>query len=142
MLRLVSMLLDRGLYFSWSWRFGWPKVSTWRYFKDSEVIGLEPELVSKLDSARHIAGVPFVITSGRRTVDENEKATGVDRSAHIKGLAVDLRLPDSPESLARFLMVNALLQAGFKRVGVYDHHLHCDIDNSLPTPRMWIGTSH
>lgn len=115
---------------------------SWKYFKDDEVAGLENELVAKLDTARHVAGVPFIITSGRRTVDENEKATGVDRSAHIKGLAVDLRLEDGPASLNRFLIVNALLQAGFKRIGVYNAHVHCDIDDSLPTPRMWIGESH
>lgn len=117
-------------------------MSNFKYFKPEEIEGLDPELVAKLDTARHVAGIPFVITSGRRTVDENEKATGIDRSAHIKGLAVDLRLEDKPESYSRYLLVNALLSAGFKRIGIYDHHIHVDIDNTLPTPRIWIGTSH
>ena len=114
-------------------------MNTWKYFSDEEVAGLDPELVSKLDSARHVAGIPFTITSGKRSPEENEKAMGVDGSAHVRGLGVDLRIKDSYE---RYLMVNALLSAGFKRLGVYDKHIHADIAQDLPTPRIWIGVSH
>ena len=34
----------------------------YKYFKDSEVVGLKPEFVKLLDQARGIAGVPFIIT--------------------------------------------------------------------------------
>lgn len=110
------------------------------YFKAEEVEGLEPEVATKLDQARHIAGVPFVITSRRRTVDQNAAVGGVPDSAHVKGLAVDLAVPNSG---ALFQMINGALQAGFRRVvigiriedgkAVY-HNLHLDLDGSLPTP--------
>lgn len=114
-------------------------MSTWRYFKPEEVDGLDAELVSKLDTARHVAGIPFIITSGKRTPEENERAMGVDGSAHVKGLAVDIRCFDSE---GRYKMVSGLLQAGFKRIGIYNLHCHADISEELPTPRIWIGESH
>lgn len=123
-------------YFSWTGYNVPPKPT---FFKPEEVEGLDDELVAKIDWARGRAGVPFVITSGKRTPEENERVMGVDASAHIKGLAVDLRCPDSE---ARFKMLQALFLAGFKRIGVYDHHIHADIDSSLPQEVVWVGLSH
>lgn len=131
----------RDWHLGWTLSFKWNggKVMKWTYFKDEEVAGLDKELVSKLDSARHVAGVPFTITSGKRTLEENQNAGGVQDSAHETGLAVDLRVPDGT---SRFLMVSALLQAGFKRMGVYDKHIHVDIDASKPQNVLWVGQSH
>lgn len=139
--RLSRMRVFRDWHVGWTWEFSWTggSVSTWKYFKDEEVLGLDKELVSKLDSARHVAGVPFRITSGKRTAEENQLAGGVQDSAHETGLAVDLRVPDGT---SRFLMVSALLQAGFKRIGVYDKHIHVDIDASKPQNVLWVGVSH
>jgi hypothetical protein len=110
-----------------------------RHFSDVEIVGLIPEFVEKLDLARDIAGVPFVITSGRRTQDQNAGAQGVENSAHLRGLAVDLACTSSER---RFKIVQGLVQAGFRRIGVYDRHLHADCDESLPHPVMWTGKSH
>lgn len=109
------------------------------FFTPEETEGLDGELIAKLDWARGRAGVPFVITSGKRSPEENERVMGVDASAHIKGLAVDLRCSDSE---SRYKMVNALLLAGFKRLGIYDKHVHADIDASLPQEVIWVGLSH
>ena len=106
-------------------------MATW--FSDDEVKGLKPELVSLLDYARQIAGVPFTITSGLRTVDQNSAAGGVSDSAHLTGEAVDLRALDST---TRFKIVSALLKVGFQRIVVYaaDGHIHADISKTLPSP--------
>lgn len=109
------------------------------YFTPEEVEGLDAEFVAKLDWARGRSGVPFIITSGKRSPAENERVGGVDASAHVKGLAVDLRCADSQN---RFKMMNALLLAGFKRLGIYDKHLHVDLDASLPQEVIWVGVSH
>lgn len=109
------------------------------YFTEAEVEGLDSELVAKLDWARGRAQVPFIITSGKRSPAENERVMGVDASAHIKGLAVDLRCADSP---TRYRMLQALILAGFKRIGIYDKHLHVDLDESLPQEVAWVGVSH
>lgn len=111
----------------------------WKHFSDDEVAGLSPKLVEKLDAARGFAHVPFIITSGLRERDENSAAGGVGNSSHLRGLAVDLRCDGSR---SRFRMVSALILAGFKRIGVYDRHLHVDVDENLPQDVMWTGESH
>lgn len=98
-----------------------------KYFKDSEVQGLDPKLVLMLDDAREFAGIPFVITSGLRTPEHNEMIGGVQDSAHLKGLAVDLRCRNSNE---RFLIIKGLMEAGFNRIEICANHIHTDIDIS------------
>ena len=134
----MGRLLD---HIGWSFRFrttGYTKVS-YKYFSDEEVKGLDSELVSKLDTARGVAGVPFVITSGLRSCAANTAAMGVEASAHLSGKAVDLACS---ESEPRFKMVQALLASGFLRIGVYDLHIHVDVDMTKPQSVMWIGVSH
>lgn len=103
------------------------------YFKPEEVAGLDSGLVEKLEHARYIAGVPFVITEGLASGGSH-----VADSAHSRGLAVDLRCS---RSLDRFRIVDGLLTAGFKRIGIYDKHIHADVDPSLPQTVIWWGTS-
>ena len=110
-----------------------------RYFSPDEVIGLHPHLVDMLDRARGLAKVPFRITSGLRTVEQNQQDGGVSDSSHLRGLAVDLACFDSG---SRLRMVSALIMAGFKRIGVYTAHLHCDVDETLPQEVLWVGVSH
>ena len=110
-----------------------------KHFSEAEIKGLAPELVSKLDTARTVAGVPFVITSGARTPEENERAMGVESSSHVTGKAVDLACSDSP---TRFAMLRGLYAAGFRRIGIYSRHIHADVDESKPQDVAWWGTSH
>ena len=109
------------------------------FFSEQEIQGLDPELVAMLDWARGRAQVPFIITSGKRSDDHNEAVGGVKDSAHTRGLAVDLRCADGN---TRYKMLNALFLAGFKRIGVYDKHLHVDIDKTLAPEVVWVGVSH
>lgn len=108
------------------------------YFSDDEVRGLAARLVAMLNHARERAGVPFVITSGLRSEEENDAAGGVGNSSHVKGLGVDVACSGSRE---RYLMVTGLLDAGFTRIGLYDRHVHADCDLSLPPQVMWTGKS-
>lgn len=86
------------------------------------------QMLCMLDAAREQAGMPFVITSHYRPGDSG---------AHGYGIAVDIRARGSAE---RMTIVRALLDQGFPRVGVYDAHIHADIDVTLP-PGMWAGKS-
>lgn len=101
----------------------------YKYFKPSEIIGLQASLVSLLDKARDIAGVPFKITSGLRTSAQNASVGGVPNSAHLTGEAADISCTDS---LARFKMLNAFLQVGFNRIEVCPDHIHVDVSRTLP----------
>lgn len=97
--------------------------------------GVSIELMSMLDNAREIANIPFVITSGLRSIAENTDVGGVSDSAHLAGLAVDLRCRSSQE---RFIMTYALLDAGFKRIELKPDHIHVDIDKTKEQGIMWL----
>lgn len=104
----------------------------YRYFTPEEVEGLNEEFVAKLDQARHLAGIPFVITSGLRTLEKNQSVVGaVPNSSHLKGLAVDLRVSSSHEVA---LICDAAKAVGITRRGIYvdrdmvPRHIHLDID--------------
>lgn len=105
------------------------------YFTNEEVAGLDKYLCELLDNAREYAGVPFVITSGLRSKEQNEAVGGVHDSAHLKGLAVDLACHSSD---FRYKIVGALLQAGFSRIGIAKDHIHCDIDHTKPQNCLFI----
>lgn len=129
-----------------TWSFygllGWmggPRVNQWKHFSDEEVKGLDIELVSKLDTAREVAGIPFLITSGLRSCDANTAAMGVEGSSHLSGKAVDLACSDGTD---RFKIATALLKAGFIRLGLYDKHIHVDTDITKPQNVIWVGISH
>lgn len=131
--------------------------NTWNYFdpiKDPLIKGLEPELVSMLDMARGKSGIPFVISSGLRTLGKNESLAGSAKaSAHLpdaNGLsqAVDLVCEDDH---TLWTMLFGLYQAGFRRMGLYfaicsdnpkrlvPRHIHVDIsvDAQHPLEVAW-----
>lgn len=118
----------------------------WRYFSEKEVEGLDPEFVAKLDQMRHIAGIPFVITSGKRDEYQNHTVGGKNKSAHMKGLAVDISAKNSHTVM---LIHDAALQVGVNRIGTYIlppqpgepiqyTHVHVDVDSELPQQVSWI----
>lgn len=108
---------------------------TYKYFKSSEIVGLKPELVKLLDEARHIAGTPFKINSGYRTKEQNKKAGGVEDSAHLSGLAVDIACTTDS---ARHKIINALQKVGFNRIGISKSFIHCDIAKDKSPNVIWL----
>jgi len=110
-----------------------------KYFQPHEVSGLSDKLVEMLDKARDIAGVPVVITSGYRAPDRNALAGGVSNSLHCKGLAADLRTPKSQTDREKLCF--ALGAAGFKQIGLYNGHIHVELDPK-DSYAIWTGVSH
>lgn len=85
------------------------------------------EFMSMLDEARHIAGIPFIITCSVRN----------DSPSHLIGVAVDIR---GHGNEVRYKIVKALDQVGIYRIGIYDKHVHGDIHPTLPRG-IWGGVS-
>lgn len=116
-----------------------PNDRTWNYFTDKEVDGLDKEFVAALDNARHLSGIPFIITSGIRTQEQNQAVGGVENSSHITGHAVDLRINTSVEC---FKIVRGLMDSGIARIiiginidssgTVAYHNIHADNDPTKP----------
>ena len=114
-----------------------------RYFKLEEFdspdelgsgCNMSQEILSMLDAARKIYGKPMRITSGFRTKTHNKKVGGVESSSHLKGLAADIACS---ESRNRFDMIRALLEVGFKRLGVAGTFIHVDIDKNKSQNVIW-----
>jgi len=81
--------------------------------------------LDKLQKARKIANIPFVVNSGTRCEKRNKKVKGKKTSSHLKGLAVDISAKGSRE---RFEILNALLAVGFSRIGIASNFIHVDDD--------------
>lgn len=86
-------------------------------------------LMEKLEKAREFAGTAFVITSDYRPDDEK---------AHGRGNAVDIACTQSNK---RMLILRGLLHANFNRIGIYNKHIHADIDTELPQEVCWWAQS-
>lgn len=106
-----------------------------QFFTDVELAGLQDSTCRKLSVARGISQLPFVITSGLRTTEQNAQLPeSVKDSAHLTGNAVDLLCPDSS---TRFAMLKGLIGAGFTRIGIYEKHIHVDDSSTLPPNVCW-----
>ena len=92
---------------------------------------MKKEFILLLDIAREKAKTPFKINCGCRCSAHNKNVGGVQDSAHIKGLAVDIHAEDNT---ARFKIVSALLAVGFKRVLIYGTFVHVDDDLTKDYP--------
>ena len=90
-------------------------------------VNMDKQFLTKLEHARELAGIPFKITSGYRSVKHNREVGGVQNSSHLFGLAADIAVGSGNE---RYIILNALIRAGFKRIGVAKGFIHCDTDNS------------
>lgn len=95
---------------------------------------MSPKILKMLDTSRNIAGVPMVISSSWRSPEHNAQVGGKPNSAHLRGEAVDIICR---ESFARYRILEGLIRAGFKRIGISENFIHADTSNDLPTPRVW-----
>ena len=92
-------------------------------------VNMDSSFLAKLEEAREIAGIPFKITSGYRTKTHNKEVGGVPNSSHLIGVASDIAVSSGSE---RYTILNALIKAGFKRIGVAKTFIHCDTDPNKP----------
>ena len=96
---------------------------------------VSPRLVKVLDRTREILNRPLVITSACRCHDHNRAEGGKENSAHVKGLAADLKVNGARE---RFEVIEAALVAGIIRIGIARDFVHIDIDSSKPQRVTWL----
>ena len=92
-------------------------------------INMDNAFLQMLNDARGIAGIPFKITSGYRSITHNKEVGGVQNSSHLVGKAADIKVGSGNE---RYIIINALIKAGFRRLGVAKTFIHCDNDETKP----------
>ena len=95
---------------------------------------MKKEFLEMIDEARTIAGIPFKINSGFRTRKHNEIVGGRVGSSHLAGCAADIHCSTSGN---RIKIVNALVAAGFNRIGIAKTFIHCDNDITKE-PALWL----
>lgn len=116
---------------------------TAKYFKESEFRKCVPSCslqdmnqgtMDKLDAAREIAGIPFVLNSAYRSKAWEAKQGRDGTSSHTKGMAVDIRCNTNAN---RMKIVRALIEAGFVRIGIGKTFVHVDDDAAKSQNVMW-----
>ena len=106
-----------------------------RYFKELDNLDkMDKTFLLRLDEARERAGIPFIINSAYRTPEHNAKIGGKPNSSHLKGLAVDISVTNSRQ---RFIILNALIDVGFTRIGIADTFIHIDLDKEKSEKVVW-----
>lgn len=86
---------------------------------------VHPELVSKLETLRRLAGKPVLVNSGYRCPAHNRAVGGAANSYHLKGMAADIRVP----GLVLAELNKLAQQAGFTGIGTYPSQgfIHVDV---------------
>jgi len=99
--------------------------------------GVKDDLVFHLQMAHDMLPIHrvMIITSGYRCEKHNKEVGGKETSSHPKGVAADIKCEDST---FRFLLVNALLKVGFKRIGIGKDFIHVDLDGTKDQNVIWI----
>lgn len=116
---------------------------SFKYFSHSDFKSATPEcrmdqmdsgFLDKLDAAREIASVPFVINSAYRSIEYEKNQGRSGDSSHTKGVAVDIKADTSRQ---RFLILDALRKVGFTRIGIGETYIHCDLDSDKDQQVIW-----
>ena len=92
---------------------------------------MKPKFLDKIDDARRLAQIPFIINSGYRCSKHNQEV-GSTSDNHPSGMAADIKCTDG---LSRFKIVESLIHAGFKRIGVAKTFIHADCTEK--TSSIW-----
>jgi len=96
---------------------------------------MQDSFLQMLDDARGIAGISFKINSGYRSKSHNAYVGGKEESSHLYGYAADIHCTGSRE---RFIIVDALIKAGFNRIGIAKSFIHVDNDKSKDDKVIWV----
>lgn len=121
---------------------------TLKYFKREEFSSpdkpgsgemMDDNFLERLDIARDIYGYPMIVTSGFRSIEYQRELIerglkAAKNSSHLLGLAADIYCDDSRK---RYLMVEAFLDAGFRRIGIGSTFIHVDLDEAKPQDVIW-----
>ena len=90
---------------------------------------MDSDFMQRLDLARDVAGVPFIVNSAFRSVAHELSKGRNGKSSHTKGVAIDIRARDN---VARYHIVRGLMAQGFQRILIYPTFIHVDADETKP----------
>jgi hypothetical protein len=88
----------------------------------------------RLERARILANVPFIITSGFRCVEHNREVGGAPDSSHLVAVAADIECNSMSDRLP---IIRGSILAGFHRIGIAKTFIHIDDDYRKPAS-IWL----
>ena len=97
--------------------------------------GLLPDFRDKLNRAREIADIPFILNSAFRCESHNRDVGGSRTSSHMIGCAADIKCTDA---WSRYKILDALIRVGFNRIGIGKTFIHVDDDTQKPAGVVWL----
>lgn len=104
----------------------WPNFSPEEFERACPSCKLEdmrPSFMNRLQTARDIAGCPFVINSAYRSKSWELKKGRSGASMHCLGRAADIKCTSGA---LRYAIVEAAVQAGFRGIGIGNTFVHLD----------------
>ena len=96
---------------------------------------VNPEMIYRLTFARYQTKQNFHITSWCRCLTYNKTLEGTALSSHLDGDAVDILTVNVTD---RYEILAGLIAAGFKRMIIYNDHIHTDIARTKTSPLLMI----
>jgi len=96
---------------------------------------MKQSAINKFDSAREIAGIPFISISAYRSPEHDKSKGRSGTGAHTEGEAIDIKCSDSR---SRFLIIDALIKVGCKRIGIASTFIHADFSNTHDELVIWL----
>ena len=91
-------------------------------------------LLERLDRVRMRVNHALYVTSGVRCEQHNTAVGGEQNSAHVIGVAADIRAESGTE---KYALVVAALAEGFRRIGVGKTFIHLDVSQQHPQDVIW-----
>lgn len=126
-------------------------MENYKYFSpatDPKIVGVDEKTMMMADRAREKSGIPWTITSGKRTPEANAAdPNAAKKSAHLTGEALDIGCRDSHRLWS---ILFGLMNNGARRIGIYVTrctddpkklrvtHVHFDTSPDLPQEVLWI----
>lgn len=111
------------------------------YFLPKEVENpytMSMTLLNMLGDLRVNYGGPIQITSSYRPLNAEKRTSAHQPNVRGQWEAVDLRCGTSWQ---RYLLVRSAYAVGFRRIGIYNLHIHVDVAIDLAQDVTWIGVS-
>lgn len=93
---------------------------------------MDKAFMSRLNKARRLAGIPFVLNSAFRSSEYDMQKGRTGNSYHCKGRAVDIKCLDSS---SRAVIIDALIRSGFCGIGIANTFIHVD---DRPLKCLWL----
>lgn len=89
-----------------------------------KITAYDEKLVDRLQILRNFIGCSITITSAYRCKNQNIKVKGYEKSLHMQGIAVDIKVPSNRLADLKKYANLVFYDSG---VGYYPNHVHVDM---------------